>query len=82
MSGINHEQSTVAETTLRSARAALTRLMEPSDLPGLALIRALGPEAALDLIGSKDASNARPADGATVRWQASDPGRRRVATQL
>ena len=58
MSGTNHEQSTVAETTLRSARAALTRLMEPSDLPGLALIRALGPEAALDLIGSKDASHA------------------------
>lgn len=28
---------------IRLARAALTRLMEPSDLPGLALIRVLGP---------------------------------------
>ena len=32
---------------VRLARAALTRLMEPSDLVGLALIRAVGPEDAL-----------------------------------
>lgn len=43
----------------RVARAALTRLMEPSDLPGLALIQVLGPEEALALIGSGDSSNAR-----------------------
>ena len=42
---------------LRIARAALTRLMEPSDLPGMALIRALGPEEAL----------------AFIRWQRTPP---------
>ena len=44
---------------LRIARAALTRLMEPSDLPGLALVQVLGPEEALSLIRSNDSSNAR-----------------------
>lgn len=44
---------------MRVARAALTRLMEPSDLPGLALIRALGPEEALAFIAGKDTSNPR-----------------------
>nr|WP_269938864.1 DNA-processing protein DprA [Arthrobacter sp. HY1533] len=40
------------------ARAALTRLMEPGDLPGMALVRALGPEEALSLIRSSDATHA------------------------
>ncbi|WP_427018331.1 DNA-processing protein DprA [Pseudarthrobacter sp. P1] len=35
---------------LRVARAALTRLMEPSDLAGLALIRAVGPVDALGIV--------------------------------
>lgn len=43
---------------IRVARAALTRLMEPADLPGLALIEALGPEEALALIESTVASDA------------------------
>ncbi|MHA7303993.1 DNA-processing protein DprA [Arthrobacter sp. TMN-49] len=43
---------------LRVARAALTRLMEPSDLPGLALICALGPEEALAFIAGTDVSHA------------------------
>ncbi|WP_449373202.1 DNA-processing protein DprA [Arthrobacter psychrolactophilus] len=43
---------------IRVARAALTRLMEPADLPGLALIEALGPEEALDLIESPVTSDA------------------------
>ncbi len=58
MNTMNHGSGIAAETALRLARAALTRLMEPSDLPGLALIRALGPEDALALIGSSDASHA------------------------
>ncbi|MHA7178063.1 DNA-processing protein DprA [Arthrobacter sp. Sr24] len=44
---------------LRIARAALTRLMEPSDLPGLALVQVLGPEEAVSLIRSHDSSHAR-----------------------
>lgn len=44
---------------VRIARAALTRLMEPADLPGLALIRVLGPEAALRLIQAPGAERAR-----------------------
>lgn len=44
---------------LHIARAALTRLMEPADLPGMALVRALGPEEALSLIRSRDASHPR-----------------------
>ncbi|MBP2414131.1 DNA processing protein [Arthrobacter stackebrandtii] len=44
-------------TTLLLARAALTRLMEPSDLPGLALIRLLGPEEALGFIRSSNTTN-------------------------
>lgn len=47
-----------AETSVRLARAALSRLMEPSDLPGLALIEALGPEEAMAFIASSHASNA------------------------
>ncbi|MFQ4147512.1 DNA-processing protein DprA [Arthrobacter sp. LAPM80] len=43
---------------LRVARAALTRLMEPSDMPGLALIAALGPEGAVSFIEGNDTSNA------------------------
>lgn len=43
------------------ARAALTRLMEPSDLPGLALIRVLGPEEALNFIRAADAGSGNPA---------------------
>ena len=58
MNSMNHGKSIAAQTTVRCARAALTRLMEPADLPGLALIRALGPERALDLIAGKDASHA------------------------
>lgn len=45
--------------SVRIARAALTRLMEPADLPGLALIRVLGPEAALRLIQAPGAGRAR-----------------------
>ena len=55
----NNGEANVVSSGVRVARAALTRLMEPSDLPGLALIRVLGPEDALSLIASKDSSNAR-----------------------
>ena len=55
----NSSEINVVSSGVRVARAALTRLMEPSDLPGLALIRVLGPEDALSLIASKDSSNAR-----------------------
>lgn len=41
-----------AADILRMARAALTRLMEPGDLPAMALVRALGPVDALSLIRS------------------------------
>lgn len=44
---------------IRLARAALSRLMEPSDLPGLALIEAVGPEEALAFIASGQSSSAR-----------------------
>ncbi|WP_425862040.1 DNA-processing protein DprA [Arthrobacter sp. TWP1-1] len=44
---------------IRVARAALTRLMEPSDLPGLALIDVLGPEEALALIEGGAATDAK-----------------------
>ena len=47
-----------AELGVRLARAALSRLMEPSDLPGLALIAALGPEEALAFIASNHANHA------------------------
>ncbi|MHA7271626.1 DNA-processing protein DprA [Arthrobacter sp. HLT1-20] len=57
MNGFADEKNT-AGRGLRVARAALTRLMEPSDLPGLALIRLLGPEAALAFIAGEDANNA------------------------
>lgn len=40
----------MGETTERLARAALTRLIEPGDLLGTALIDVAGPEAALELI--------------------------------
>ncbi|MGA7203187.1 MAG: DNA-processing protein DprA [Specibacter sp.] len=43
---------------VRLARAALTRLMEPSDLPGMALIAAAGPEDALAFVRSGAASSA------------------------
>ncbi|AIY00756.1 DNA protecting protein DprA [Arthrobacter sp. PAMC 25486] len=39
------------------ARAALTRLMEPSDMPGLALIRVLGPEDAVAFIRGSDSTH-------------------------
>lgn len=42
---------------VRLARAALTRLIEPGDLPGLALIRALGPQDALALISGRERSH-------------------------
>ncbi len=45
--------------SLRRARAELTRIMEPSDLPGLALIRVLGPEEAVQFLHSGGANNAR-----------------------
>lgn len=48
-----------AANALHMARAALTRLMEPGDLPGMALVRALGPEEAVSLIRSSDTSHAR-----------------------
>lgn len=48
-----------AGRALRIARATLTRLMEPSDLPGLALVQVLGPEEAVSLIRSHDTSHAR-----------------------
>lgn len=57
MSGFADEK-TLGGRGLRVARAALTRLMEPSDLPGLALIRVLGPEEALTFIAGGDATNA------------------------
>ncbi|HSU71731.1 MAG TPA: DNA-processing protein DprA [Micrococcaceae bacterium] len=53
---------------VRLARAALTRLMEPSDLVGLALIRAVGPEDALRI--ARGEVNAGPGI------------ERRIATQL
>ncbi|PYI66619.1 DNA-protecting protein DprA [Arthrobacter livingstonensis] len=43
---------------IRLARAALTRLMEPSDLPGMALISVAGPVDALAFIRSGAASSA------------------------
>lgn len=42
---------------IRLARAALTRLMEPSDLAGMALISVAGPEEALKFIRSADSSS-------------------------
>lgn len=56
---MSNAENQPADVRLRVARAALTRLMEPSDLPGLALIQVLGPEEALALIASADSSNAR-----------------------
>ena len=58
------------------ARAALTRLMEPSDMPGLALIRVLGPEEAVAFIRGTDATHAQVErqmtevlqDAGTERW--------------
>jgi DNA processing protein len=41
----------------RVARAALTRVIEPSDLAGLALIRVAGPTAALSIIEGKTAAD-------------------------
>lgn len=58
MTSMDHGESSAEQPTVRSARAALTRLMEPSDLPGLALIRAVGPERALELIASNDVYHA------------------------
>ena len=57
-SGMEARQSG-SNRALRVARAALTRLMEPSDLPGLALVQVLGPQDALSLIQSSDSSNAQ-----------------------
>ena len=45
--------------SLLIARAALSRLMEPSDLPGLALIQVLGAQDALAFIRGRDSSHAR-----------------------
>lgn len=42
---------------IRLARAALTRLMEPSDLAGAALIKVLGPVEGMAFIGSRATSN-------------------------
>jgi DNA processing protein len=61
---------------VRLARAALTRLMEPSDLPGMALIAAAGPEDALAFVRSGAASSAVLeqemtailAEYGTIRW--------------
>ena len=47
-----------AATDARTARAALTRLIEPSDLPGMALVRAAGPIEALALIRNGASSSA------------------------
>ena len=47
-----------AATDARTARAALTRLMEPSDLTGMALVRATGPVEALALIRNGASSSA------------------------
>ncbi|ALV45687.1 DNA processing protein DprA [Arthrobacter alpinus] len=76
-----HGNSTIGASAwsgkgLRVARAALTRLMEPSDLPGLALIEVLGPEEALGLIESGAATDATTeremtavlAEAGTQRW--------------
>lgn len=70
------EPAQAAEGPLRLARAALSRLMEPSDLPGLALIEVLGPEEALAFIASGQSSHARIeqdmsavlAAAGTARW--------------
>ncbi len=51
--------STDNNASLRRARAALTRIMEPSDLPGLALIRVLGAEETLQFLNSAGAGGAR-----------------------
>lgn len=56
----NHEgaiQSPPSQS-LRVARAALTRLMEPSDLAGMALIAVAGPEDALAFVSSGASSSA------------------------
>lgn len=58
------------------ARAALTRLMEPSDMPGLAMIRALGPEETMAFIRGKDSTHPKVEqkmtevlqDAGTERW--------------
>lgn len=58
------------------ARAALTRLMEPSDMPGLALIRVLGPEDAVAFIRGSDSTHPKVEqemtealqDAGTERW--------------
>lgn len=44
---------------LRRARAALTRIMEPSDLPGLALIQVLGAEDAMQFLNGTANGGAR-----------------------
>ncbi|GAA3670024.1 DNA-processing protein DprA [Arthrobacter ginkgonis] len=43
-----------APDAVRIARAGLARLMEPSDLTGLALVAVAGPEEAFRLIGARD----------------------------
>ncbi|ALE06400.1 DNA processing protein DprA [Arthrobacter sp. ERGS1:01] len=66
-----------ADPSLRLARAALTRLIEPADLPGMALIAVAGPEDALAFIRSGAASSAVLeqemtavlAGAGTGRWQ-------------
>jgi len=75
---VNHEKepATAVAGGVRLARAALTRLMEPSDLAGMALIAAAGPEEALAFIrGGASSSPALEAEmtallleAGTVRW--------------
>lgn len=57
------------------ARAALTRLMEPSDLPGLALIRVLGPEEAVAFIRGSDATHPTVEQEMTEELQEAGTGR-------
>lgn len=77
--------------TVRHARAALTRLMEPSDLAGLALIRVAGPLEALAVATGEVKAGAGTERqiaglldeaGALSGWQGLRPAVARWATRL
>ena len=58
---------------VRLARAALSRLMEPSDVTGLALVAAAGPVEALALIGSAARSRHRWHSRSAKSWPGQEP---------
>ncbi|WP_154605618.1 DNA-processing protein DprA [Arthrobacter sp. AQ5-05] len=67
--------SAIGTAGIRVARAALTRLMEPSDLAGMALIAVAGPEDAVAFIRSRAHSSAVLEQEMTAVLSVSGTGR-------